>query len=481
MNQDGFANSKQQGVPGFDGDDATWAAAVSHMPTELVKDRASSLASDPPELAREPTRQQQATFWPQMPKSLEETGLRRTQVEALVLKYLLNVAVATGRDISRQIALPFRIIERQLYEMKDAQLVALKSGSALADYNYELTPFGVERARRHLSQGTYFGAAPVTLEQYEASVAAQSIRRQPLTMDSVRGAYHDMIVSETLLNTIGEALNMGRGIFLHGNAGNGKSSLAERISRAYSEAIWIPRAISVGGEVVRLFDSIQHQVLPDLDDPNDADSAYDRRWVRVRRPTIVVGGELGLESFDVVTNPVTGISEAPLQLKANAGTLVIDDFGRNRFRPEELLNRLVVPMERGCDSLHLESGRTFRVPFDCLMVFSSNLEPEDLVDEAFLRRIPFKIDIQDPSETEFSAVFTSEAHRLGLKFDPRDIEYLLEKHYRATGAPLRFCHPRDLLNMVANACAFHKRASVATRQMLDEAVSRSLMIRKHRS
>jgi predicted ATPase with chaperone activity len=192
--------------------------------------------------------------------------------------------------------------------------------------------------------------------------------------------------------------------------------------------------------------------------------------VRIVRPTIVMGGELELANFDIAANRVTGIHEAPLQLKANCGTLVIDDFGRNRFRPSELLNRLVIPMERGIDSFHLASGRTFHVPFECMLVLASNDVPADIVDEAFLRRIPFKIAVNDPSEEQFKQLYLREAQRCNVQTSEDDAEYLLQRHYRASQQPRRFCHPRDLMRMIANSLQFHGQPPVVTHEAIDRAV-----------
>jgi hypothetical protein len=460
----------------FDGDDPTWVIAATEPRALDLPANAPSHLSHPAkarEAQAESDTEQLPAFWPESPESFAETGLRSSQVEALVLKYLLHSGDAAGREIATQIALPFRMVQRLLYSMKEATLLSLKSDAALGDYQYELTQLGAERARRYAEQCSYFGAAPVPLDQYARSVTLQSIRQISLTPEIVRQAFHDLVLSQDLSAAVGEALNLGRGMFLHGAPGNGKSSIAERIGRAFTQDIWIPRALSAGGEIVRLFDSIHHREVMRVED--DAESRpFDRRWVRVQRPILVVGGELDLEAFDVSTNAITGISEAPLQLKSNCGTLVIDDFGRNRFRPEELLNRLVVPLERHFDSLHLNSGRTFRVPFDCLMVFSSNRDPVEFVDEAFLRRIPFKIDVNDPTEVQFRELLKTHARRAGLQLDDSLVDHLLREHYRSRQAPLRFCHPRDLIQMIANACQFHRLAPRVTQELIDNAVVRYL-------
>ncbi|MCA9151253.1 MAG: AAA family ATPase, partial [Planctomycetales bacterium] len=359
---------------------------------------------------------------------------------------------------------PFAMTQQMLFEMKEAQLIALRSDAPLGDYHYELTEFGGDRARRYVQQCTYFGAAPVPLEQYAAAVACQSLQNETVNLAGVKQAFDGLVMSSTLVQSIGESLNMGCGLFLYGEPGNGKSTLAERLSEAFPPTIWIPRAISAGGEIVRLFDSIHHV-------PVETSIEHDRRWIQVKRPTIAAGGELELKSFDVTTNPLTGISEAPLQLKANCGTLVVDDFGRNRFEPAELLNRLVVPLERRCDSLHLKSGRTFRIPFDCMIVFSSNLKPQDLVDEAFLRRIPYKIDVPNPTDEQFLELFAREAAAQKVQLAPDAIDQLFVE-YRRSGRAMRFCHPRDLLRMVANACDFAGTPRVMTEENLLAAADR---------
>ena len=361
--------------------------------------------------------------------------------------------------------------------MKEAQLVSLKSDAPLSDYEYELTEFGADHGRRFVKQCTYFGAAPVPLEQYAASVIAQSVHHQSLTLANLKEAFDDLVLTDEALSVVGEALNMGRGMFLHGAPGNGKSSIGERISRVFHQYIWVPLALTIGGEILRLFDSIHHIPVAGEDASETQERPFDPRWLRIRRPTIVMGGELDLDSFDITTNPVTGISEAPLQLKGNCGTLVIDDFGRNRFRPTELLNRLVIPMERGVDNFHLKSGRTFQVPFECMLVFASNQVPADIVDEAFLRRVPFKIAVEDPSEQQFKQLYQREAEQLGLQTSEEDVEYLLQRHYRETGRELRFCHPRDLLRMIANTCEFHGHDPTVTAEELDRAVARYVSLK----
>jgi predicted ATPase with chaperone activity len=339
------------------------------------------------------------------------------------------------------------------------------------DFVYQLTEMGRELARLYSHQCTYFGSAPVDLEDYLVSVAAQSLIRQRPTLEDLHRAFGDLLINKRMLQRVGPAINSGRGMFLFGAPGNGKSSIAERITAAFGETIWIPRALGVNGEILRFYDPNHHHEAPL--DPHGGlldQRKIDARWIRIRRPTIVVGGELTMSNLEVTTNPSTGVSEAPLQLKSNCGTLVIDDFGRQRMSTDELLNRWIVPLEKCHDYLNLANGKKIQVPFDQLIVFSTNLEPRDLVDDAFLRRIPYKIEVPDPTEEEFRQLFAMMASRLGVTYMPEVVDYLVEVHYRTAGRPFRFCHPRDLLMQVTNYCRFAQCDPEMTRELIDLAV-----------
>lgn len=406
-------------------------------------------------------------FVPRVPKSLEETRLTQSEIESLVMKYLLNCGAASGRQISDHIRLPFCLMERLLRQLKESLLLVYRGSAPLSDYVYELTEVGHERARRYSQRCTYFGTAPVSLADYVASVRAQSITSQAPTLADLRRAFAGLVLGDGILGQIGQAANSGLGLFLYGAPGNGKTSIAERIIRAFGEEMWIPRAVSVFGEIIRLYDPSSHEVLGD---GRAGGADVDGRWLRVRRPTIMVGGELTMDSLEVTTNKSTGISEAPLQMKANCGALVIDDFGRQRCSATELLNRWIVPLEKRYDYLTLGNGRKIEVPFDQLIVFSTNLEPRALVDEAFLRRIPYKIDVRDPTEVEFRDLVRDLADELGIEHHEDVVDYLIDSHYHANGRSLRFCHPRDLLRQVRVFCSFNERPPVLSREAIDAAV-----------
>jgi len=407
-------------------------------------------------------------FVPVEPTSLAEAHLTESEVEALSLKYLLARGDASGRDIADQVKLPFVLVDELLRRMKNEQLVVHRGSAPMNDYQYQLTDLGRERARRLAIHCSYFGSAPVALPDYVASVKAQSLMEQHPTPEDLRRAFGDLVLSQRMFDRLGPAVNSGRGLFLYGSPGNGKTSIAQRITAALGKEIWIPRAIGVDGEIIRLYDPVNHEELPLPSGEGLLDQRkIDRRWVRVRRPTIIAGGELTMAALEVTLNTSTGISEAPLQLKSNCGTLVIDDFGRQRMRIDELLNRWIVPLEMRIDFLNLPNGKKITVPFDQLIIFSTNLEPRQLVDEAFLRRVPYKIEVGDPSEEQFRELFRVTGEKMGFPHREDVIDYVIETHYRKAGRPLRFCQPRDLILQVRNYCVYRSLPLELTTEYFD--------------
>ena len=282
-------------------------------------------------------------FFPAEPASFFHAKLSESEVEDLTLKFLLAHGDASGRDVADQLKLPFLPLEELLRQLKQEQWIVHRGAAAMNDYQYQLTDKGRERARRLAEHCTYFGSAPVALSEYIASVAAQSLTMQHPTSDDLRRAFEDLLINPRMLGRLGPAINSGRGLFLYGAAGNGKTSIAERVTRAFGQFIWIPRAIGVDGEIIRLFDPSNHEEAPLESTGGLLDNRkIDKRWIRIRRPTIVVGGELTMDNLEVIRNTSTGICEAPMQMKSNCGTLVIDDFGRQRMSTDELLNRWIV-------------------------------------------------------------------------------------------------------------------------------------------
>jgi hypothetical protein len=418
-----------------------------------------------------PEAEEPGQWRPQEPNSLKAAGLSEGQVEHLVLKCLNACGDLSGRDLSEQHAIPFRLLAPVLQEMKLGQLVAFRGSAPMNDFVYQLTDLGRERAKKLAENCSYFGSAPVPLGAYNASVGQQSLTKQHPTQRDLERAFADLLTNKNMLRRLGPAVNSGRGLSLFGAPGNGKTSIAERVTQAFGDCIWIPRAISVDGEIMRVFDPGLHVETP-LNEPTGPlqSKPVDKRWVRIRRPTIVVGGELTMDALEVNASAGINVSEAPIQLKSNCGTLVIDDFGRQRMTTDQLLNRWIVPLEKRYDFLQMANGKKIQVPFDQLIIFSTNLEPKDLVDDAFLRRIPYKIEVLDPSEEEFRQLFQIMAPKLGIRFDEPALNYLIDKHYRAVDRPFRCCQPRDLLLQIVNYCRYMSAQPEMTPQTFDYAV-----------
>jgi predicted ATPase with chaperone activity len=397
-----------------------------------------------------------APFRPRPIGSFEEAGLSQAAVEALVLKFLLQIGTASGRRIAEELGLPFGIFPNFFRTLKNNQIVAYANVAAAGDYEYFLTDAGRARAKAYLDESGYVGTAPVAFEDYVKSVAAQTIAREQPREEDLRRAFSDLMVSDDMFAALGPAINSGRGMFLYGYPGNGKTSIAERITRCFGSTIWIPRTISADGQVIKLFDPANHEAVGTAASGLLREDDSDARWVEIRRPTIIAGGELTMEDLEIDFDPASKIGEAPLQMKSNNGTFLIDDFGRQRMAPIELLNRWIIPLEKRYDFLRLANGKKIRVPFDQLILFSTNLEPKHLVDEAFLRRIPYKIQAPDPSESTFRSMIRLFAPKLGFEeVDEASIDYLIDHHYKRVDRPFRCCQPRDLLLQVRNYCMYN--------------------------
>lgn len=404
---------------------------------------------------------------PPEPTSLALAGVSEGEAEALALKTLLQMGPSSGSRIATHICLPRRIVDELLGRLRDELLIAIKSSAGIQDYKYQLTDAGFSRARQHAEQCNYSGAAPVPLAAYTQAIARQSLQQASLPLAKLSESLNDLTLASDFVSQIAQAINDGRGMFLYGSPGNGKTTLAERICDAFGQHIWIPKMVGVDGDLLRLFDPSCHT---QTDAPQHDHLAYDRRWVLIRRPTVVVGGELTLDQLDASYEKASGISEAPVQMKANGGALLIDDFGRQRVSSTEILNRLIVPLEKQFDYLSLASGRQVRTPFDLLFILSTNLEPKQLVDEAFLRRIAYKIEVRDPSEEQFRSIFHAQAEKIGYKLTSDTLDSFIDENYTQAKRPLRFCQPRDLLRQVKNYCEVHELPPVVTPDALSVAV-----------
>jgi DNA-binding PadR family transcriptional regulator len=446
---------------------------TTQSPTPKISssDRDRALAREAIELRVAAGNNGASEWMPEEPDTLATAGLTDSEVEALVLKTLNGRAEATGHQISDQLKLPFRMIDPLLHVMKHDRLVAHKGAAPMNDYVYQLTELGRERAKKFAEHCSYFGAAPVPLKVYIESVRHQTLADQHPSEEDLHRAFEDLLIDKSMLIRLGPAINSGRGLFLFGAPGNGKTSIAERITKSFGQYIWIPRAIGIDGEIIRLFDPGVHEETPLPTNEGLLDHRkVDQRWVRIRRPTIVVGGELTMDQLEVTINTSTHVSEAPLQMKSNCGTLVIDDFGRQRMTTDQLLNRWIVPLEKRYDFLNLASGKKIQVPFDQLIVFSTNLEPKQLVDDAFLRRIPYKIEVGDPDETAYRQLMKVMAPHLGVEYDESAVNYVIDTHYKAVNRPFRCCQPRDLILQIRNYCRYTNKPAMMTPENFDFAV-----------
>ncbi len=410
-------------------------------------------------------------FVPREPQTLKDAGLHQNDLFPLVLKFLFLHGNNSGARIANQVKVRFSLLRPVLDTLKADLLIGHKQSAGVGDYEYELSPKGVEQARIHLSRSTYCGSAPVGLNEYCKAIMRQSIKNLSPTFEDVANALGDLEVTDLQISQLGQAINSGKSMFLFGAPGNGKTSIAKRAIFALGKHIWIPRSITVGGEVIRMFDPSVHTAAP-LKETNSItnDLQIDERWIRIERPTIVVGGELEMKHLEATLNPVTGIIEAPIHVKSNCGCLVVDDFGRQQISSRELLNRWIVPMESGNDFLNLPSGRQISLPFEQLLIFSTNLDPTDLCDEAFLRRIPYKVEVFDPTETQFRNLFESELERLNFQVEEGVIDHLIEYHYKRVGRPFRFCHVQDLIFQCRDFCEFHRRPNHFSKDIAELAV-----------
>jgi hypothetical protein len=410
------------------------------------------------------------SYRPAEPRSIKETGVSPSLIDSLICKYLSVVGRSSGRGIADRLCLPFGVLEDTFHRLRTRQIIVHTGSAPLNDYCYSLTSEGSDRAQVAMESCGYIGPAPVPLSDYVLSAEAQTIRAESPRQEQLTRAFSDICVDQSLFESLGPAINSGAGLFLYGSPGNGKSTLATRITICFGQHVWIPHAFIEDGLIVKFYDAAFHDPVEEDEHSIVKTAAYDRRWLKIRRPTVVVGGELTMDALEIRHDPRSNVCEAPLQLKSNCGSLLIDDFGRQRIDPKDLLNRWIVPLEARHDYLTLPTGKKIQVPFEQLIIFSTNLEPKDLVDEAFLRRIPYKIEIGDPGVEEFHKLFQLYAEAYGCEYRHDVIDDLIQRHYVSAKRPFRRCHPRDLLQQVRNFCAYNGRDMEMRPEYFDRAV-----------
>jgi hypothetical protein len=425
----------------------------------------AAVAPPPPAVAAQP-------LPPPPPATIADTGLHPDSLAQLLLKTLIG-GEASGTGLADRMRLPYSVLEALLQHARVEKLIEVRgaTGVGTAGYRYVLTDLGRDRAGQFIDVCRYVGPAPVSLAQYNAYVRACMAARPYVDRDLLATGFEQLIVNKGMFDQLGPAVNSGKALFLYGAPGNGKTVVAEGIGRALGSGMYVPHAIDVDGHVITMFDPVTHHPMAGASAPVSviAAATHDRRWEKVKRPVVVVGGELTLEMLDLTFNPISKFYEAPIQMKANGGVFVVDDFGRQRIPPRDLLNRWIVPLESRVDFLTLHTGRKFEIPFNVLIVFATNLKPESLADEAFLRRIPYKILAKNPTIDEYCRIFELNCRKRDLAFDPVMVEYLLRKYYQPRALQMRACHPRDLIEQVVDMCRYQNRVPSITRELLDAA------------
>ncbi len=415
---------------------------------------------------------------PPPPETVEDTGLLPEAIADLLLKTLYVQGARSGQQLVEFICLPFPLVDEQLMRLQHARLIEVRRtvGAGRGGYIFELSSAGTERAREAMLANQYVGPAPVPILQYNAWIERQSVRNLHVSHAQLADAFSDLVIDTSLLDTLGPAVNSARSLFIFGDSGNGKTHIAERIAGLFGQVFYLPHAVDVNGQIMVVYDPVYHQTAPEPEATSDAEPdwlrrlpEHDRRFVRVRRPVVLTGGELTLEQLDLQYDEYTKMYQAPFQVKANGGVLIVDDFGRQRVPPRDLLNRWIVPLEKRIDYLTLHTGSKFPVPFDCLLIFATNLDPGSLVEEAFLRRIHYKINMPSPERAQYEEIFRRCCAQRGIPFVPAAVEQVYRDYYEARGIRPRGCHPRDITDHVTDIARFRLTEPELSAELIEDA------------
>jgi MoxR-like ATPase len=403
---------------------------------------------------------------PPIPMSISDTGLDPSQIADLLMKHILFMGEFMISELAERVKLSPHVVETAMESLRKEKFIDVKGGTGYAavTYTFKITEPGKNRAAELLDLCRYVGPAPVSLEEYRLMVETQTIKSTIISEEGVKKAFSHLVLNESVLKRLGPAISSGKAMFIYGPPGNGKTAIAETISRLLPDTVYIPYALTVGGEIITVFDPVNH--IPVRSDDEDS---VDKRWILVKRPFVITGGELTLRMLDLDFNPISKYYEASLQMKANNGIFIADDFGRQQVEPQNFLNRWIVPLDRRVDFMTLHTGMKFSIPFDMLIIFSTNIEPKQLVDEAFLRRIPYKIKIDHPSEREYEAIFRMLCKLHDIEFNLDSFNYLMNDFYRKDNIKLNACHPRDIIEQVIVSARYYRRPPELTKEAIHEA------------
>jgi predicted ATPase with chaperone activity len=418
---------------------------------------------------------------PPVPETIDDTGLSPEAVSDLILKTLYVQGARTGKQLVDVIRLPFDMVDERLLTLQQARIVEVRrtTGAGRGGYVFDLAGEGRARAREALEASQYVGPAPIPLNAYREWVDKQSIRNLRMNREHLAAAFSELVLAPEMIEALGPAVNSAKSLFLYGAPGNGKTRIAELIARLASGTFFLPYAVDIDGQIMAVYDPVHHKAAPEPEPEEDPSGEgplwlrsvpdYDRRFVLVKRPVVITGGELTLDQLDLQYDRFTKMYQAPFQVKANGGVLIVDDFGRQRVPPHELLNRWIVPLEKRIDYLTLHTGVKFSVPFDCLLILGTNLDPKDLVDEAFMRRIHYKIHVPSPERSQFDEIFRRCCADRGIEHSDEAVEYLYREYYGRLQLEPRACHPRDLLDHICDEARFEQVEATLSTDLIDRA------------
>ncbi|QUJ75323.1 ATPase [Sulfitobacter albidus] len=416
-----------------------------------------------------------AVMAPPPPKTLQEMRLPVVMMRDILLKTIFRMNLEMVSELSRAIALPIPVTQ-ELVDMCRTQRLIEATGTQSADganeMGYQLTDGGKARALDALAQSEYFGAMPVPLEVYKEQVARQSVRNMQITRNQLTGAMGHLVLPDDLLSNLGPAVSAGRSILMYGPPGNGKSSISNGIRDALGDQVYVPRAIEYSSQVITVYDPIVHTAVAQAEqDPTSLRrvTRFDARYVCCERPTVVTGGELSLDMLDLVYNPTARTYQAPLQLKSTGGIFIVDDLGRQKEPPQAIVNRWIVPLEESRDILAFQSGEKFEVPFDTLVIFSTNFHPNEIFDQAALRRIFFKIKIDGPNQANFLKIFSMVAKKRGMPLDEASLIHLLKNKYPTIDNIYANYQPIFLIDQMISVCEFEGIPYQMSPELIDRA------------